>query len=600
MKNRQEISGDEGANGQKAEAARSSSTQIGLPPLVTVKQLAEQVGVSGIEIIKQLMRNGIMANINQSLEYEVAARVAADFGYTAKKIHAAAKAKQAVSAKGGKLHPRPPVITIMGHVDHGKTSLLDAIRQTNVVDGEAGAITQHIGAYQVEMKGRKITFLDTPGHEAFTAMRARGARATDIAVLVVAADDGVMPQTIEALDHARAAGVSLVVAINKMDKPGANPDRIKQQLSDLGVMIEEWGGDVICVPVSAKKKQGIDDLLENLLLVADMLELKAEVDCPAEGIVIEAKMDKSRGALATLLVQKGVLKPGDMVVAGDTWGKVKAMFNYAGKNIRKAEPATPVEILGLNTVPGAGEVFAVVDDEKEARARAELNRQAGASASGTRGVSLTSVAAQASIGEVKELNIILKTDVHGSIEPIRDSLERLAEDKMRVKVIHTGTGSITESDVMLAVASKAVIIGFNSRPEPGASRMAELEGVSIRQYNIIYKLIEDVEKALKGLLEPEYVETVIGQAEVKAVFEAGKKGRIAGSQIKEGKATRDSQARVIRAGKVVAESRVSGLRRFKDDVREVATGIECGVKLESFNDFQPGDIMQFFRMEKVD
>ncbi len=396
------------------------------------------------------------------------------------------------------MHERPPVITIMGHVDHGKTSLLDAIRRTNVVAGEAGAITQHIGAYQIEMKGRKITFLDTPGHEAFTAMRARGARATDIAVLVVAADDGVMPQTIEALDHARAAGVSIVIALNKIDKANANPDRIKQQLSDLGVVIEEWGGDVVCVPVSAKKKQGIDDLLENLILVADIMELKAEVDCPAEGIVIEAKLDKTRGPIATLLVQKGVLKPGDNIVIGTVGGKIKAMFNDEGKNIRKAEPATPVEILGMNAVPDAGQVFQVVADEKESKALIERNRMAGLSTTTARGVSLTSVAAQASTGEVKELNIILKTDVHGSIEPIRDSLERLSDDKMRVKVIHAGTGAIIESDIQLAMASRAVVIGFNSKPEPGAVRLAEQEKISVRQYNIIYKLIEDVEKALKG------------------------------------------------------------------------------------------------------
>jgi translation initiation factor IF-2 len=488
----------------------------------------------------------------------------------------------------------------MGHVDHGKTSLLDAIRQTNVVAGEAGAITQHIGAYQIDMKGRKITFLDTPGHEAFTAMRARGARATDIAVLVVAADDGVMPQTIEALDHARAAGVSIVIALNKIDKDNANPDRIKQQLADLGVVIEEWGGDIVCVPVSAKKKQGIDDLLENLILVADMMELKAEVDCMAEGIVIEAKLDKSRGPIATLLVQKGVLKPGDNIVIGTVGGKIKAMFNDEGKNIRKAEPATPVEILGMNAVPDAGQVFQVVPDEKESKALIERNRVAGLSTTTARGVSLTSVAAQASTGEVKELNIILKTDVHGSIEPIRDSLEQLSDDKMRVKVIHAGTGAIIESDIQLAMASKAVVIGFNSKPEQGAVRLAEQEKISIRQYNIIYKLIEDVEKALKGLLEPEYVDVTAGQAEVRAVFEAGKKGRIAGSQIKEGKATRDSLVKIVRGGKVIAESRVAGLRRFKDDVKEVTTGMECGVKLDSFNDFQVGDILQFIRQEKVD
>ncbi|MDD5311651.1 MAG: translation initiation factor IF-2 [Dehalococcoidia bacterium] len=596
MTNKPENDHNQVDNGLKPGASQPAYQQITLPPIITVKQLADMINVSPIEVIKQLMRNGIMANINQALEYEVASGVVSDFGFTAKRQRTSAAAKQAVTAGAGKLHTRPPVITIMGHVDHGKTSLLDAIRKSNVADGEAGAITQHIGAYQVEMKGRKITFLDTPGHEAFTAMRARGARATDIAVLVVAADDGVMPQTIEALDHAKAAGVSIVVALNKIDKPGANPDKVKQQLADQGILIEEWGGDIICVPVSAKKKLGIDDLLENLLLVADILELKAEWDCPAEGIVIEARLDKSRGSIATVLVQKGVLKPGDNIVAGVIGGKVKAMFNDTGKNIRKAEPATPAGILGLNSVPAAGEVFQVVADEKEARALIEKNKEERAA---TKGVSLTSIASQTAAGETKDLNIILKTDVHGSIEPIKDSLEHLSDEKTRVKVIHTGTGSITESDILLALASKAVVVGFNSKPEPGASRMAELENINIRQYSVIYKLVEDVEKALQGLLEPEYAEVVIGQAEIKAVFEAGKRGKIAGCLLREGKATRDSQVRVLRANKTIAESRVSSLKRFKDDVKEVAAGMECGVKLDSFNDFQIGDILQFFRQEQV-
>jgi translation initiation factor IF-2 len=590
----------QGQTGTGESNSKRGLAQIVLPPVITVKQLADQLGTSGIDIIKQLMRNGIMANINQALEYEVAAKIASDFGYLPKKLLVSSQVKQTVSGKGAKLHPRPPVITIMGHVDHGKTSLLDAIRQTNVAAGEAGAITQHIGAYQVEMNGRKITFLDTPGHEAFTAMRARGAQATDIAVLVVAADDGVMPQTVEALNHARAAGVTIVVAINKIDKPDASPDKIKQQLADLGLLIEEWGGDTICVPVSAKKRIGIDDLLENLLLVADMLELKAEWDCPAEGIVIEAKLDKNRGPVATLLVKKGVLKIGDNIVIGTISGKVKAMFNDAGKNIRKAEPSTPVEILGIDSVPAAGEIFQVVSDEKEARALVKKNRSSRATTAIPHAISLSSIAAQATSGEMKELNIILKTDVQGSIEPIRDSLERLSNDKTRVKVIHTGTGGITEGDVLLAMASKAVIIGFNSKPEAGATRLAEQEGISIRQYNIIYKLIEDVEKALKGLLEPEYVDVVVGQAEVKAVFESGKKGKIAGALMKEGKATRDSQVRVLRNAKVIAESHVSGLRRFKDDVKEVSAGMEFGVKLENFGDFLIGDILQFVRKEKID
>ena len=594
MKNRQEQA-NQGAGGSK-----QTTPQLGLPPVVTVKQLADQMGISGIEIIKQLMRNGVMANINQSLDYEDAAKLVADFGFTARKLNVSTQVKQAAATKGAKLHTKPPVITIMGHVDHGKTSLLDAIRQTNVAAGEAGAITQHIGAYQIEMNGRKITFLDTPGHEAFTAMRARGARSTDIAVLVVAADDGVQPQTVEAIDHARAAGVTIVIALNKIDKNDANPDKVKQQLADLGLVIEDWGGDVICVPVSAKKKQGIDILLENLLLVADMLELKAERDCPAMGVVIEAKLDKNRGPIATLLVQKGVLKTGETVVIGTVTGKIKAMFNDSGKTIRKAEPATPVEILGMNAVPNAGEVFQAVSDDKEVRATIDRNRESGPVGSSARNVSLTSIAAQANAGEVKDLNIILKTDVHGSIEPIRDSLEHLSDDKTRVKVIHNGTGSITENDILLAMASKAVVVGFNSKPEPGASRLAEQEKVSIRQYNVIYKLIEDVEKALKGMLEPEYIDKIVGQAEVRTVFDAGKKGKIAGSAIKEGKATRDSQVKIIRGGKVVAESRVAGLRRFKDDVKEVTTGMECGVKLDSFNDFQVGDILQFVRQERVD
>lgn len=590
MRNREQSGASEGG-------AKQALPSLGLPPVITVKQLADLMSVSGIDIIKQLMRNGIMANINQALEYDVAAKIAADFGYTAKKLHVPVQSKQAVSTKDTRLRPRPPVVTIMGHVDHGKTSLLDAIRQTNVAAGEAGAITQHIGAYQVEIGGRKITFLDTPGHEAFTAMRARGAQATDIAVLVVAADDGVMPQTVEALNHARAAGVSIVVALNKIDKPNATPDRVKQQLSELGVLIEEWGGDTVCVPVSAKKKQGIDDLLENILLVADMLELKAEWDCPATGIVLEAKLDKSRGPVTTLLVQKGVLKPGDNIVIGTISGKVKAMFNDSGKNIRKAEPATPVEILGMNGVPAAGEIFQVVSNEKEARSLVEKNR---ATISATaHGLSLSSIAAQAGSDEVKDLNIILKTDVQGSIEPIKDSLEHLSNEKTRVKVIHTGTGSITESDILLAMASRAVVIGFNSKPEPGAIRLAEQESISIRQYNIIYKLIEDVEKALKGLLEPEYAEVVAGQAEIKAIFEAGKKGKIAGALMKEGKATRDARVKVLRTGKVIAESRVAGLRRFKDDVREVASGMEFGVKLDNFSDFQVGDVLQFIRQERI-
>jgi len=592
------------ASEEKGSAGNKASVQakprVILSPSVTVRQLADILHVSPIEVIKQLMRNGIMANINQSLDFDTAAMVAAAFGYEARRQVSRTVAKRPVSAKTDKLPSRPPVITIMGHVDHGKTSLLDAIRRSNITATEAGAITQHIGAYQVEVDSKKITFLDTPGHEAFTAMRARGAQVTDIAVLVVAADDGVMPQTVEAIDHARAADVPIVVAINKIDKPDADPEKVKQQLADLGLVIEEWGGDTICVPISAKKRQGIDELLENILILAEIMELKAETDCPAEGVVIEAKLDKSRGPVATLLVQRGTLRFGDVLVAGDTWGKVKAMSSDVGKQLKKAEPATPVEVLGLNAVPQAGDSFKVVANEREARLFLQKQlAERESMARGARAVSLTGVSAQIGAGKTKELNIILKTDVQGSIEPIRDSLERLSDEKVKVRVIHSASGGITESDVLLAVASKAIIIGFNTRSEPGAHKLAELEGVSIRYYNIIYELVEDVAKALKGMLEPTYAEVIEGQAEVLAIFETARKGKVAGVSVKEGKVRRDALVRVVRRGKVVCESKVSSLKRFKEDVKEVAAGFECGVGVEGFSDFQVGDTIQVYRKEVI-
>ncbi|MBM3119113.1 MAG: translation initiation factor IF-2 [Chloroflexi bacterium] len=597
---KQESNVNQGEDIHETIAGLQTSRQVSLPQALSVKQLAELLQVSAIEIIKQLMRNGVMANINQAVDFETAAVVAAHFGYEAKKLPTSPLTKRAAMTGTGKLSPRPPVITIMGHVDHGKTSLLDAIRQSNVIATEAGAITQHIGAYQVEVDSRKITFLDTPGHEAFTAMRARGAQATDIAILVVAADDGVMPQTVEAINHARAADVPIVVAINKVDKPNANLDKVKQQLTDLGLVIEEWGGDTVCVPISAKKKQGIDELLENLLLVADILELKTELDCPAEGIVIEAKLDKTKGPLATLLVQKGTLKPGDTLVIGNTSGKVKAMFNELGKHLKKAEPATPVEVLGLNAVPQAGDIFKVVSNEREARVLLEKSKDIQQRLlTRAKTLGLSDLSTQISAGQIKELSIILKTDVQGSIEPIRDSLEQLGDEKAKVRVIHSGSGSITESDVLLALASKGIIIGFNSRPEPGAQRLAEVEGISIRHYNVIYELIKDVDKALKGLLEPTYTEVIEGQAEILAVFEAGKKGKVAGISVKEGKVRRDSLARVLRRAELIHESRVGSLRRFKEDVKEVAAGFECGIRIENFSDFQVGDIIQFYRQETV-
>ena len=597
---RQEQVVNQNENSQETKAGSQALPQVSLPPVISVKQLAELLGITAIDVIKQLMRSGVMANINQAIDFDTAAVIATDFGYETKKQLASRQARPSEVSKGAKLSSRPPVITIMGHVDHGKTSLLDAIHQSNITATEAGAITQHIGAYQVEMDGRKITFLDTPGHEAFTAMRARGAQATDIAVLVVAADDGVMPQTVEALDHARAAGVPIVVAINKIDKANANPDRVKQQLADLGLVVEGWGGDTVCVPVSAKKRQGIDELLENLLLVADILELEAELDCPAYGVVIEAKLDRTKGPLATLLVQKGTLKPGDSIVVGNIWGKIKAMFNESGKRIKKAEPATPVEVLGINGVPRAGDSFKVFADEREARML--LEKQKGVKpefATTAKTLSLSDLSAQISTGEVKELNIILKTDVQGSIEPIKDSLEKLGDERTKVRVIHSSSGSITESDVLLALASKGVVIGFNSRPEPGASRLAGVERISIRYYDVIYEMVKDVDKALKGMLEPTYTEVVEGQAEIRAIFDAKGKGKVAGVFVKEGKASRGALVRILRNGELIHESRVSSLRRFKDDVKEVSTGQECGVGIEKATDLQMGDVIEFYRRERV-
>ena len=578
----------------KAEL-KKNPPQVELPSSVTVRQLADLLKVEPVKIIKQLMRKGIMANINQALDFDTASKTAADLGY---EVRPAKERKVGPSRKEkikGKLSVRPPVVVVMGHVDHGKTTLLDTIRKTNVTAREAGAITQHIGAYQVMVDGRKITFLDTPGHEAFTAMRARGAQVTDIVVLVVAADDGVMPQTVEAINHAKAAKVPIVVAINKVDKPEANPELVKRQLADLGLVIEEWGGDTICVPISAKQGKGIPDLLENLFLVSDMLELRADAEAPAEGVVIEAKLDKSRGPLATLLVQKGTLRRGDVVVAGDTWGKVKAMFDDRGKQVHKAEPSAPVEVLGLGEVAKSGERFLVVSDEREARAAVEAQKYAKPRST----LSLSALSSQISGGQIKELNIILKTDVEGSIEPIKTSIERLSTDKTKVRVIHAASGSISESDVLLASASKGIIIGFNTSTSPGARELAAAEAVGIQHYDVIYKLIEDVDRTVKGMLEPAYADVLIGRAEVRAVFPRGKTGKIAGVYVVEGRVTRDAQVKVLRQNKVIGDSRVSSLKRFKDDVSEVATGLECGVGMEGAVDFQTGDIIEFYRRERV-
>jgi len=594
------------SSGKRATDTSSSKAQlVEIPRTLSIRQLADLLQASAIDIIKQLMRSGIMANINQVIDYEAAAAVATGLGY---EPHTKPRTAQSLSSAIGEikkphpkdeefsgLRPRPPVVTIMGHVNHGKTRLLDAIRQTNVMDTEAGGITQHIGAYQIKANGQKITFLDTPGHEAFTAMRARGAQVTDITVLVVAADDGVMPQTLEAIDHARAAGVPIVVAINKIDKPEANSEQVKKQLTDTGLVVEEWGGDTVCVSVSAKEKEGIPELLESILLVAEMEDLKANPSRPAEGTVIEAGMDKTKGPLATVLVHTGTLKLSDITVVGTTWGRLRAMFNDTGKRVRKAEPATPVELLGLDSVPRVGDSLTVVTSEQQARAliqkhQLEIKQQASS-------VNLTNLFDQITAGQIKELNVILKTDVQGSIEPIRSSLEKLGTDKVQVRVIHSGSGNITESDVLLAIASQGLVIGFNTGTEPGARRSADAERVSIRHYNVIYNLVDDVSKALKGMLEPTYIDVIEGRAEVRAVFSTAKKQKVAGVYVIEGKVSRGASVKVKREEQVVGESTVSSLKRFKDDVKEVSADYECGMGMQDFNDFQVGDILEFFRRE---
>ncbi len=595
------------ASGQPVSVPAAAGI-IEIPATSSVRQLAESLRVSPVEIIKQLMRFGIMANINQTIDFQSAANVAAALGYEArKKAETGRKSATAVKEMRKQqidqdrekitLRTRPPVVTVMGHVDHGKTRLLDAIRRTNVMDSEAGGITQHIGAYQVDINGKKITFLDTPGHQAFTAMRARGAQITDVAVLVVAADDGVMPQTLEAIDHAKAAGVPIVVALNKMDKPEANPERVKQQLAEASLVVEEWGGDTICVPVSARDNTGISDLLENILLVAEMADLKGDPLKPANGFVIEAKLDKTKGPIATVLVHNGTLRVGDVTVIGTSWGRLKAMFNDAGKQIKKAGPSSPVELLGLNSVPQEGEIFSVVASEQQAKTLIEKKRLEQEEAS--RVVSLANIFEQLKSGKIQELAIILKTDVQGSIEPIKATLEQLSTAEIKVRIIRSGSGSITESDVLLAIASRGIIMGFNADTEPGAKRLAENEGISIRRYNVIYNMVDDVSKALKGMLAPVTMEVAEGRAEIIAVFPGAKGTKIGGVKILEGKASRGATARVFRKDKKIIETTIDSLRRFKDDVKEVAAGFEAGLVLKDFNDFKVGDIIQFSRVEVV-
>lgn len=569
---------------------------------ITVKELASKLGREVSEIIKKLMVLGIMATINQEIDFDTASILAGEFGVSVEELPPEEDPTEIpeIEDAPATLLPRPPVVTVMGHVDHGKTSLLDAIRKTHVTAHEAGGITQHIGAYQVISQGKKIVFLDTPGHEAFTAMRARGAQVTDIAILVVAADDGVMPQTIEAINHAKSAKVPIIIAINKMDKPGANPDRVKQQLSEHGIIPEDWGGDIITVPVSAHKKTGISDLLEMILLVAEMQELKANPNRMAYGTIIEARLDKGRGPVATVLVQKGTLHIGDSIVAGVTYGKVRAMINDRGEKVKKAEPSTPVEVLGLGDVPAAGDVLVAVD-EKVARAVAEkrIAKKRSDDLVQSQKVSLDDLFKQIQEGNIKDLNIVIKADVQGSVEALRQSLMALNTNKeVRVSVVHAGVGAINESDVLLASASNALIIGFNVRPDGNARKAAETEKIDIRTYRVIYEAINDVEAAMTGMLAPEYKEAVIGRAEIRKVFTINK-NIVAGAYIQEGKITNSAQVRIIRNGIVVHEGTLESLRRFKDDVKEVATGYECGLSFDKFRDIKEGDIVEAFIMEEV-
>ncbi|HPT75274.1 MAG TPA: translation initiation factor IF-2 [Defluviitaleaceae bacterium] len=578
---------------------------IKIPDKITVQSLAQKLDCPATELIKKLMMKGIMASINQEIDFDTASMIAEEYNTLVEEekeedFLESLFAEEADSEEN--LVERPPVVVVMGHVDHGKTSLLDALRKTNVTATEMGGITQHIGASVIEVNGKKITFLDTPGHEAFTAMRMRGAQVTDIAILVVAADDGVMPQTIEAINHAKAANVQIIVAINKIDKPSANPDRVKQELADHGLLAEDWGGDTICVPVSATQKTNLNTLLEMILLVAEMEELKANPNKKARGTIIEAQLDKGRGPVATVLVQNGTLKVGDPILAGSTYGRVRAMMDDKGRRVKSAGPSTPVEIIGLSEVPSAGDAFYVVNSDKEARqiahTLAERNREQNLRATPNK-VSLDDLFNQIQSGDVKQLNIVIKADVQGSVEALRQSLERLSNDEVRIHTIHGGVGAITESDVMLASASNAIIIGFNVRPEAGAKSFAEIEKVDIRLYRVIYNAIEDIEAAMKGLLEPEYKEKVIGHAQVRQTFKASGLGTIGGAYVLDGKIIKNSQVRLVRDGIVVYEGQLSSLKRFKDDVKEVNSGYECGFTLEKFNDIKEGDILEAFIMEEI-
>jgi translation initiation factor IF-2 len=586
----------------------SNGNKIELPASIVIRDLAQIVGKSPIDLIKKLMSNGVMATINQSVDFDTAAIVMAEYGFEAVpevveevKVEAGAVPlwRQLISGEDeAKLKPRPPVVTILGHVDHGKTSLLDAIRQTDVAAGEAGGITQHIGAYQVEKKGRLITFLDTPGHAAFTQMRARGAQGADVVILVVAADDGVMPQTREAIAHAKAARVPIIVALNKVDKANANPELVKKQLAEQELVPDEWGGNTMVIPVSAKQKQGIDDLLEGVLLVADNAEIRANPQGKVTGTVIEAELDKSKGVMATLLVQNGTLESGSIVVAGTSHGRLRALNDFKGKPIKKAGPSTPVLVMGLSDVPSAGDVFQVVETEKEARAIVAGRLEAAKSqAQSRKKMTLEDVFANVKAGEAQALNLIVKADVQGSLDPIVTELNKLGEGEIGVKIIYSETGNIGDNDVMLASASKAIIVGFNVQADVTARRVAEKEGVDIRLYEIIYRMTEDIEKALNGMLEPVVKEKVLGRAQVLAVFTASKFGKVAGCKVTEGELRRNAKARLYRGTDIVYEGDMGSLRHEKEDVREIKQGFECGVGFKSFNDIQAGDQLVCYILE---
>ena len=590
---------------KKAEPKKEAPKIIEIPETITVGDFAKAMGKTAAEVVKKLMMLGVMATVTQNIDFDTATLIADDFGIELKKEIVITKEDILFSEEEDKpedLKPRPPVVVVMGHVDHGKTSLLDAIRHTSVISTEAGGITQHIGAYSVRLNDRDITFLDTPGHEAFTTMRARGAQVTDIAILVVAADDGIMPQTVEAINHAKAAGVSIVVAINKIDKEGANAERVKQMLVEYDLVPEEWGGDTVCVEVSAKKNINIDGLLEMVLLIADMQELKANPNKPAKGAVIEAQIDKGRGPVATVLVQEGTLKVGDIVIAGTAVGHVRAMVNDKGRRVKTAAPSTPVEILGLSEVPSGGDTFRVVADEKMARDVAEARKQEQKETrfNSAVKVSLDNLFSQIDEGNMKELNVIIKADVQGSVEAVKQSLEKLSNDEVRVRAIHGGVGAVNESDVMLANASNAIIVGFNVRPDAGAAAAAERQEVDIRLYRVIYQAIEEIEAAMKGMLDPEFKEVILGHAEVRQTFKVSGVGTIAGSYVTDGKIARNAEIRLVRNGIVVHEGKIDSLKRFKDDAKEVADGFECGIGIEKFNDVKEGDVIECFVMEEIE